>query len=513
MHLLTSNFNLLDTNSNWSYLKNKNFHIDKNFNNFFFLINDKKTFLKYESIHIILNYEKSNKKELIKKILSLKKYNQEHIIIFYFFLNFSKKFLLKEIKYLSKNIQRINKNIYINFLNNYSEIKFNKRNYKQISFPFEINSLEKITKIIINKNKASLAKPYKLIILDCDNTLWGGVLDEDGKKKLLYANTGKGLIYYNFQKILKSLKEKGFILSVSSKNEEKKVWEAMKYKKMFLQKKDFIFSKINWSEKEHNIKSILASMSLRPEDTLFIDDNLIEIEKVKNAIPGINYIHFNKNKIIQQFYNDQRLKKKIVLQEDKKKYDQYKLKFKFEDLKDKNKYVQNDFNFIKSLGQKIKFVNYGLRNSKRTLQLFHKTNQFNFTLNRYTHIELSNILKNKKNSIKLLNFRDRFGNHGLVGLYLIKEDKNSVVIKDFLLSCRVLFRKIEDYIIYKLSRNYNSKKIIIEFRETTLNNKLVPNFLKSSYFDILNKKGKLSLYTIKPNKTLNETKKLFSSSS
>ena len=145
-------------------------------------------------------------------------------------------------------------------MNNYSEIKFNKRNYKQISFPFEINSLEKITKIIINNNEASLAKPYKLIILDCDNTLWGGVLDEDGKKKLLYANTGKGLIYYNFQKILKSLKEKGFILSVSSKNEEKKVWEAMKYKKMFLQKKDFIFSKINWSEKEHNIKSILASM-------------------------------------------------------------------------------------------------------------------------------------------------------------------------------------------------------------------------------------------------------------
>ena len=89
----------------------------------------------------------------------------------------------------------------------------------------------------------------------------------------------------------------------------------------------------------------------------------------------------------------------------------------------------------------------------------------------------------------------------------------SYFIKDFLLSCRVLFRKIEDYIIYELSRNYNSKKIIIEFRETALNNKLVPNFLKSSYFELLNKNGKLSLYKIKPNKTLNETKKLFSSSS
>ena len=69
---------------------------------------------------------------------------------------------------------------------------------------------------------------------------------------------------------------------------------------------------------------------------------------------------------------------------------------------------------------------------------------------------------------------------------MIKEDENSVVVKDFLLRCRVLFRKIEDYIIYELSRNYNSKKIIIEFRETALNNKLVPNFLKSSYFNLLN---------------------------
>ena len=193
MHLLTSNFNLLDTNSNWFYLNNKNFHIDKNFNNFFFLINDKKTFLKYETIHIILNYEKTNKKELVKKILSLKKYNQENIIFFYFFLNFSKKFLLKEIKYLKNNIQLINKNIHFNFLNNYSKIKFNKRNYKQISFPFEINSLKEITKILINNNETSLAKPYKLIILDCDNTLWGGILDEDGKKKINYSIKEKNI--------------------------------------------------------------------------------------------------------------------------------------------------------------------------------------------------------------------------------------------------------------------------------------------------------------------------------
>ena len=101
--------------------------------------------------------------------------------------------MLKEIKYLKNNIQLINKNIHFNFLNNYSKIKFNKRNYKQISFPFEINSLKEITKILINNNETSLAKPYKLIILDCDNTLWGGILDEDGKKKINYSIKEKNI--------------------------------------------------------------------------------------------------------------------------------------------------------------------------------------------------------------------------------------------------------------------------------------------------------------------------------
>ena len=154
--------------------------------------------------------------------------------------------------------------------------------------------------------------------MDCDNTLWGGVLDEEGKEKLKYSNRGEGLIYYKFQKFLKSLKEKGFILSISSKNEENKVWRAMKFKKMILQKKDFIMPKINWFEKKHNIRSILSSLSLRAEDALFIDDSSIEVEKIKNSLTNMNFIHFNKRDIFKKISLDKRLEKKIILTEDKK---------------------------------------------------------------------------------------------------------------------------------------------------------------------------------------------------
>ena len=97
-------------------------------------------------------------------------------------------------------------------------------------------------KIIKNINLFNIT-PYKLIILDCDNTLWGGILDEDGIQGLVYSNKDKGLHYKNFQKILKSLKEKGFLLSISSKNDEKKVWDTFRKRKMILSKKDFLSPK------------------------------------------------------------------------------------------------------------------------------------------------------------------------------------------------------------------------------------------------------------------------------
>jgi len=123
--------------------------------------------------------------------------------------------------------------------------------------------------------------------------LWGGILDEDKIKGITYGDTSKGIFFKNFQKKLLQLKNEGFLLSISSKNNEHDVWNVMRHKKMILQKKDFLNPKINWNEKYINIRKIISELSLRAEDTLFIDDNILEILKVKKLVKNISYIHID----------------------------------------------------------------------------------------------------------------------------------------------------------------------------------------------------------------------------
>lgn len=114
--------------------------------------------------------------------------------------------------------------------------------------------------------------------------MWGGVVGEDGIDKIRYGEDGEGKIYEYVQKILKSLKLKGFVLSIASKNNEELVWETMKKREMHLQKKDFLFSKINWTRKDINIKKTLSQINIKSEDALFIDDSPTERELVKKTI-------------------------------------------------------------------------------------------------------------------------------------------------------------------------------------------------------------------------------------
>ena len=205
---------------------------------------------------------------------------------------------------------------------------------------------------------------------------------------------------------------------------------------MILSKKDFLSPKINWGEKYKNIQNIIYKLGLRPKDCIFIDDNNIEIQKVKNMIRNINVLHLKKiSDITNLITKDDRFEKIKVLNEDKRKYKQYEMKSKFEDLKEG---YENPYRLIRRMKQKLSFSKCNKSNFDRAIQLFNKVNQFNFSLNRYKNKEMIDILKNKNNDLKLFNFSDKFGNHGIVGSFIIEKNKNSVMIKDFLISCRVL---------------------------------------------------------------------------
>ena len=226
---------------------------------------------------------------------------------------------------------------------------------------------------------------------------------------------------------------------------------------MELTKKDFLFPKINWFEKYINIKKTLAELSLKEDDVLFIDDSKLEIDKVKKKIPKIStLISEDISEYLVKLQEHPRLQKLKILEEDKKKYYQYNLRNKYENLKTKLNSLDDVYY---ELRQKIKILDINNSNINRAEQLFNKTNQFNFTTNRYNKNQLINIINKPFTTIKLISLSDKFGEHGIIGSFIYIHQKNCIIVSDFLLSCRILSRKIEEYIIYLIQKKNKSKEV------------------------------------------------------
>jgi FkbH-like protein len=510
MHYLTSNFNLMESNSLWDKLKKNRTLIDKNYNGLIISLN-KTNLDNYNFFHFVFYTDNSNFNKTIKELknlIQIIKKNKKKYFFLYFFNNFYENPI--KIKLFNDQFLKIKfdlNNLYVkNFDQNTRKI-FSERNRVFIRFPFEIKFISFISNEIKKNITFFSSKPYKLIILDCDNTLWKGVLDEDGYENIKYDGDGEGQIFYHFQLYLKKKKKEGFILSISSKNNAQNVWEAMKKRGMILQKKDFINPKIDWNDKAINIKQIINQLTLRSKDCLFIDDNPLEIEKVKSQIKDINTMNVsNSLDILKNINTDPRLFKHKILREDLNKYKQYRLKSKFEDISEKS---IHSFSFYKKLKQKIKFEKIKDKNLDRALQLFNKTNQFNFNLNRYTNITLKKLLKNKIYCAELITFKDKFGDHGIVGAYIVKKQKLSVEIIDLVLSCRVLNRYLEDLIIIRIIKDNLNRNLSILFKKELVNNILIPIFLKKDYFKLIKKKNNLLRYSINLSNNSHEIENIF----
>ena len=277
---------------------------------------------------------------------------------------------------------------------------------------------------------------------------------------------------------------------------------------MALQKRDFILSKINWKEKPDNINEIVKNLNLRFEDCIFIDDNIIEIKKVKNKLKNINTLHLENIELADKLISDdKRFTKLFISEDDLKKTKQYKLRSKFTQYISKNTIEPN---LIKGLKQKIKILNCSRSNLKRAGELFNKTNQFNFSLNRYKDAEILNLVNKKNYEIRLFNLKDKFGDHGIIGAVVLKIETNKVLIEDFILSCRVLSRFVEDFILQYIFERFSKKDIEIKYKKTNVNSNLIPIFLRKKIFDLIKKVNNLYIYKIKFNqKELKNIKKIF----
>ncbi len=448
------------------------------------MLSDKK---KNESNQSVKNY----KKLILEIIYHLKKSGVENIVLFYFF---NKKFLKFSIN--KKNIEKfyldINKNnrINIQIFNLTKEINFflptdkifDKRYWDSSMFPFNGNGLKITTNILYNKIQQIFKFKYKLIILDADNTLWNGVIDEIGYKKINFLNKSRNINYFTFQKNIKKLKNKGLLLALCTKNDFSSIKKVFVYhsKKMKLKLSDFLVIKANWDPKYKNILSLHKKLNLSVENSLFIDDSDFEINSVSNMIPKIDtqnffeYENFYKN--IDKILISNKLK---VTEEDKIRNRLYSEEFKRTDEKDK---FNNFKNYIKNLNITLKINKNSKKDVRRLAQLTQRTNQFNSSAIRLSELDVKKIIKDPKKMIYQCSAKDKFGDYGIIGLAIIELASRSALVTNFLMSCRALGREIEnnffEYFINEIKKSKINECTIL-FKKNN-KNMLVESFLKKN---------------------------------
>ena len=442
---------------------------------------------KNESNQSVKNY----KKLILEIIYHLKKSGVENIVLFYFF---NKKFLKFSIN--KKNIEKfyldINKNnrINIQIFNLTKEINFflptdkifDKRYWDSSMFPFNGNGLKITTNILYNKIQQILKFKYKLIILDADNTLWNGVIDEIGYKKINFLNKSRNINYFTFQKNINKLKNEGLLLALCTKNDFSSIKKVFVYhsKKMKLKLSDFLVIKANWDPKYKNILSLHKKLNLSVENSLFIDDSDFEINSVSNMIPKIDtqnffeYENFYKN--IDKILISNKLK---VTEEDKIRNRLYSEEFKRTDEKDK---FNNFKNYIKNLNITLKINKNSKKDVRRLAQLTQRTNQFNSSAIRLSELDIKKIIKDPKKMIYQCSAKDKFGDYGIIGLAIIELASRSALVTNFLMSCRALGREIEnnffEYFINEIKKSKINECTIL-FKKNN-KNMLVESFLKKN---------------------------------
>ena len=332
---------------------------------------------------------------------------------------------------------------------------------------------------------ATLGISKRCIVLDLDNTLWGGIIGEDGFDGIKLGSDPAGKSFVEFQKCLLGLFHRGILLAINSKNNFDDAIEVIeKHPDMILKKEHFTSVKINWNDKVSNIKEISEEMNFGLDNFVFIDDDPINREFMKSSLPQVLTVDLPKDpskytQILEEMIEFNVLE---ITDEDKKRglmYSQQKERKNFE------KSSSNLQDFLKDMELKVTIKKADKFTIPRISQLILKTNQFNLTTKRYQLEEIQKFSEDNNMIVECVQIEDKFGDNGITGAFIVqKSNSNEWILDTFLLSCRVMGREIEKSIlsyIIEIAKKNNVKKLKAEFI-TTKKNKPIENFLPDCGF-------------------------------
>jgi len=404
---------------------------------------------------------------------------------------------------LNKKIHELTKKYlnlyYINFnsiIENSQQKIFDNRNWYLANCRLSSDGLDLLASTIFKINSKIYSAAKKVLVLDCDNTLWGGIIGEDGMKNIKLGQDGVGKAFLDFQKVIKKISNDGTLLCISSKNNYEDVINVFEnHKQMQIKKKDLLSIKVNWKEKYINLKEISKELNLSLDSMVFWDDNPLERNKIKKFLPEVHVVEPD-DQITnwpEQLVNLDMFSKINVTKEDRKKLIQYKIRSKFVNEK---KLANDELSYLKSIKLKPKILKLSKDNLSRASQMTQKTNQFNLRTKRYSINDIQKLEKNSNYIIRLVELSDIYGNHGIVGLIILEKiDKNSIFINSFLISCRVFGRYLETWMLYeikKICEKQKIPKIIGEHLFTQKNLSICKDFFQNHSFKKITKDLKIN---------------------
>ena len=362
---------------------------------------------------------------------------------------------------------------------------FDERFWDSAKYFCALDCLPSVAENLVSIVMTSLGQVAKCVIVDLDNTLWGGVIGDDGLEGIQISAHGDGEAFYRLQLYLRALKQRGIVLAVCSKNEmATALLPFEKHPEMVLRRDDFAVFVANWNDKAVNIREIQRTLNIGLDSMVFLDDNPFERNLVRELVPGV---------IVPELPEDPADYVRAISElnlwetttfstEDTKRTELYQAEAQRREEQAGFASVEE---FLRSLDMRITVERFDSFHLPRISQLMQRSNQFNLTTRRLSEVGCKELMENSAWLPLYAKLADRLSDHGLISVVTVEALAGELAIRDWLMSCRVLGRGVESYLMNRVAeqaKKLGLRRITAEYIPTAKNS-MVKDFFQQFGFE------------------------------
>jgi FkbH-like protein len=339
--------------------------------------------------------------------------------------------------------------------------------------PSSLEHMPALAKALVDILLASLGRQVKCVVLDLDNTLWGGVIGDDGLEGIRIGHVGDGEAFENFQLFLRELGRRGILLAVCSKNTAEVAIRAFReHPGMILREEHIAAFVANWDDKATNIRLIRERLNIGFDSMVFLDDNPFERNLVRELLPEVIVPELpeDPSEYVAAISRLNLFETSSHSALDGQRAELYRVEAQREAEKQR---LGSPEAYLKSLDMKIKIARFDRFNLPRIAQLLQRSNQFNLMTRRLSQADCERVMLDEQGHEPFyVCLGDRFGDHGLISVVVLREERPRLVVDEYVMSCRVLQRGVEEHVmnrIFEIARDRSLDSVSGAYRPTAKN--------------------------------------------